>query len=65
MDTENIPSLSILQCTVCLNEYDDKKTDPRVLQCGHTICSNCVKTILSGSSKECPLCKSRLNEDSL
>eukprot|EP00026_Physarum_polycephalum_P007991 Phypoly_transcript_08064.p1 GENE.Phypoly_transcript_08064~~Phypoly_transcript_08064.p1 ORF type:complete len:296 (+),score=32.24 Phypoly_transcript_08064:35-889(+) len=49
MDKELIPS-----CPVCIDGFDD----PRILQCGHSICHQCATKIpLQKGLVICPLCK--------
>ncbi|CAL4230361.1 unnamed protein product, partial [Meganyctiphanes norvegica] len=44
------------ECIVCFSRYDDKEQRPRVLHCGHTLCSKCLKTAIRGNTKMCPKC---------
>ncbi|CAF1321445.1 unnamed protein product [Adineta steineri] len=61
--TSNIDDL--LQCPICL----DILQDPKVLDCQHTFCANCLKVHLAsiernhGSSNfmDCPTCRLRSN----
>jgi hypothetical protein len=32
-----------LQCSICVEEYDQKDHRPLSLHCGHTFCHQCVK----------------------
>ncbi|CAF1375376.1 unnamed protein product [Adineta ricciae] len=55
----------LLQCPICL----DVLADPKVLDCQHTFCANCLKVHLasiarqqgSTNSVDCPTCRSRTN----
>lgn len=58
----------LLQCPICLEIF----YDPKVLDCQHTFCSNCLKVHLSSSSLsglirspvsavDCPICRRRTN----
>ena len=47
-----------LQCTICLDTY----TDPKVLQCDHVYCRECLRLLLDrnrqeGRSLTCPSCR--------
>ncbi|CAL2035343.1 unnamed protein product [Caenorhabditis brenneri] len=50
------------ECPVCLVSYSDEIT-PRVLACGHTICTECVKMLGDRIGEDflmrCPMCTSR------
>eukprot|EP01103_Thecamoeba_quadrilineata_P007365 TRINITY_DN17252_c0_g1_i1.p1 TRINITY_DN17252_c0_g1~~TRINITY_DN17252_c0_g1_i1.p1 ORF type:complete len:706 (+),score=133.96 TRINITY_DN17252_c0_g1_i1:83-2200(+) len=53
---------SILECPVCLDEYDITKQDlmPVLLLCGHTFHLHCIsKVSLIGNQIPCPYCKSQ------
>jgi len=46
---------SIKSCSVCFLSYDAKEHAPRVLPCGHTICSNCLQNLLNNPNfRKCP-----------
>ena len=53
-----------LDCCICLEKYNDSLKIPRMLKCGHTFCSSCLKEFaklpLSQREKfiKCPLDKS-------
>ncbi|CAF2836353.1 unnamed protein product [Rotaria sp. Silwood2] len=55
----------LLQCPICLEIFHD----PKVLDCQHTFCANCLKVHLSSSSSilrtpnaiDCPVCRRRSN----
>ena len=47
-------------CPVCYTDYDNGQIMPMVLDCGHTICVDCLKSISSSrdtSTKKCPMCQ--------
>jgi hypothetical protein len=55
---------SATECYCCYQNFDDEQNIPRILtKCGHTICSKCIKSIITLSmssyakSIRCPLCK--------
>ncbi|CAF1298715.1 unnamed protein product [Adineta steineri] len=55
----------LLQCPICLEVF----YDPKVLDCQHTFCNNCLKVHLAASARmfsttnsvECPICRRRTN----
>lgn len=56
-EADKILRKGINQCIICMEDYSDKNK-PRVVSCGHTICTVCLETILSrGSKNVCPQCK--------
>ena len=34
-------------CKICFNSYDDKSKIPKVISCGHTMCSQCLEKFIS------------------
>lgn len=50
-------SADVTECTICRSIY----ADPRVLQCGHTFCFECLQSLAdgkrSGDGVSCPLCR--------
>ena len=50
---------NILECSICLEKYDKKEKLPRILICGHTFCTSCLKKIkdknISSKQLKCPL----------
>lgn len=46
-----------LVCSVCLDSFNESSRIPLLLCCGHTFCSECIKSILSSKNKiKCPNC---------
>src|SRR5690242_11807114 len=45
---------NLLDCNICLEKYDSKEKIPRLLKCGHTFCTKCLKEItrLNNNSNE-------------
>ncbi|OMJ84810.1 hypothetical protein SteCoe_13997 [Stentor coeruleus] len=43
-----------MECSVCLEKYNSSTKQPIVLECGHTLCKECVKDIIN-KMKECPM----------
>ena len=48
-----------MDCPVCFNPFDVKNTIPKILNCGHTFCLNCLNNI-----NVCPQCRQRSLGDS-
>jgi len=47
-----------LECKRCFTAFDITIHDPRLLDCGHSVCLTCLDEMLSGESKlTCPFCK--------
>lgn len=47
----------LFSCKVCFTFYDKVKKMPKMLQCGHTFCDECLCEIMKASKYNCPLCK--------
>ena len=43
---------SVIECPVCFGTF----TLPRVLCCGHSICSSCLEKMSDGAELSCPVC---------
>jgi ribosomal protein L37AE/L43A len=56
--SKSINSVEILtdSCCICLEDYNDNK---KILKCGHSVCSRCIKNI-----KKCPYCRQSIIKDS-
>ena len=51
-------------CPICYSEYDQEKRLPRIIiSCGHTLCTQCLETLLSGYENRCPLDKAKFTSD--
>lgn len=50
-DTETL--LKCLKCKICENRF----TEPKVCDCGHVFCLDCLKTYLSTNKWNCPICR--------
>jgi hypothetical protein len=56
---------NILECNICLEKYDNKEKIPRILKCGHTFCTKCLKELTKANNNleirlpyvKCPLDK--------
>ena len=51
--TSNSTNSSI--CTICFNEYNNKKSR---LNCNHIFCTECINTLINNKKYNCPLCRS-------
>ncbi|EFP06158.1 hypothetical protein CRE_05838 [Caenorhabditis remanei] len=47
------------ECEICALEFTDVggNCTPKVLRCGHTICSSCVNSLQQNNSVTCPFCR--------
>mmetsp|Transcript_30083 Transcript_30083/g.53338 ORF Transcript_30083/g.53338 Transcript_30083/m.53338 type:complete len:490 (+) Transcript_30083:15-1484(+) len=45
-----------MECPVCLNNWEEHEFTPLLLICGHSLCAQCVFSLISGSSLACPSC---------
>lgn len=55
-------------CGICYEDYDIKNKRPHVLNCGHSLCSNCLKSIVSKqkeNERTCPFDKKPLSNNIL
>ena len=46
-----------LECSICIEGYNDKEKCPRMLSCGHSFCSRCLERLLRGNTINCPKCR--------
>ncbi|CAL4117193.1 unnamed protein product, partial [Meganyctiphanes norvegica] len=46
-----------IECIVCFSQYDEKEHRPRVMICGHTLCSLCLERAIREDGKKCPKCR--------
>jgi hypothetical protein len=49
-----------MDCSICLERFDQDSKKPMVLECGHTFCIHCVYEIYKKSKIECPIDRSAL-----
>ena len=50
--------MSVQECPTCVETYTDVKR-PKMLPCGHSLCSQCASKLAADSS-DCPTCQSHL-----
>jgi hypothetical protein len=64
MKDEAIDDQEGVICTICYEEYSDLPTrTPRLLPCGHTFCTDCVKSFIGRKAPNtiaCPTCNHNL-----
>ena len=46
-----------LECPVCYLEFNNELQLPKVLNCGHNVCSNCCQHLFRQNKLICPICK--------
>jgi hypothetical protein len=47
-----------LECSVCLNDFNEGNTCPRILACGHSFCSSCLEKMKTKDNAiTCPTCR--------
>lgn len=49
--------LNKIKCPNCKSKFEDNKNYPIILNCGHTICINCLSIDQTSNSTECPIDK--------
>ena len=55
---------NISECSICLKDFKEEPDHiPRILKCGDTFCTNCIKTSILGGKKVCPICIAKVDED--
>jgi hypothetical protein len=45
-----------MECPVCLNFWEEQEFTPLLLICGHTLCVQCVSSLIAGDILTCPSC---------
>lgn len=48
----------VLECPICLETYNQEQMRPKLLQCGHTVCRQCLEKLLASTINgvRCPFC---------
>ncbi len=48
----------VLECPICLETYNQEQLRPKLLQCGHTVCRQCLEKLLANTINgvRCPFC---------
>lgn len=57
---ENIADL--LTCPVCMEAFDDREHQPKLLPCHHSFCKLCLLRLVKGNNNtvDCPTCRQRI-----
>lgn len=50
---------SFLKCPVCREVYDSDRLTPRLLTCGHSVCTSCLSRMLDAGAIVCPIDQTR------
>ena len=51
------PALQTLECDICNEKYgEDSDNVPRILRCGHTHCTKCLRSMMTTRGVKCPYC---------
>ncbi|KAL7643101.1 UNVERIFIED_CONTAM: hypothetical protein RMT77_006391 [Armadillidium vulgare] len=50
----------LIRCEICTLEFNDFDVIPKVLHCGHSLCSPCIKKIFV-NDRRCPVCRDVIN----
>lgn len=48
--------ISNMECPVCLNNWEEYEYTPLLLVCGHSLCCQCVFSLITGNGLLCPSC---------
>ena len=49
----------MLECSVCMETFNDKERQPRILPCQHSFCLSCLKKMLNSDKVICSQCRSQ------
>ncbi|EFP04720.1 hypothetical protein CRE_03516 [Caenorhabditis remanei] len=59
---EQPQELESLECKICVRQYNETDRIPRVIPvCGHTLCEDCARNIISGNTLKCPVDRRDVN----
>ena len=50
-------------CPTCYERFDDQDFCPRILRCGHTVCSSCLENVICYNTDTicCPICRNKIH----
>ncbi|CAL4236883.1 unnamed protein product [Meganyctiphanes norvegica] len=51
--------MDFLECKICHVPYDEDNHRPRYAQCGHELCTACLKALIKDGAFECPKCRQK------
>lgn len=58
----------LLECPVCIGNFNSDKNKPYILDCGHTFCQMCVSSLSDKNENEdsfaCPTCRQSIMKKS-
>ena len=57
--------MSILECEICCDEFNETVNKPHTLECGHSFCAKCMNGLLNAKKPNCPKCRSIINKKSI
>ena len=58
--------LSINVCFICKIAFNSQTRMPKLLpDCGHSLCSQCLQSLLSSTKHECPLCSEGFSQENM
>ncbi|XP_028665015.1 E3 ubiquitin-protein ligase TRIM32 [Erpetoichthys calabaricus] len=48
----------VLECPICMETFNQEQLRPKLLQCGHTVCRQCLEKLLASTINgvRCPFC---------
>ncbi|MGH0167493.1 UNVERIFIED_CONTAM: hypothetical protein FKN15_052477 [Acipenser sinensis] len=48
----------VLECSICMETFNQDQLRPKLLQCGHTVCRQCLEKLLASTINgvRCPFC---------
>ncbi|XP_068236862.1 zinc finger CCCH domain-containing protein 13-like [Palaemon carinicauda] len=49
-------SVTPKECGICCTEFDEIKTQPKILPCSHNVCGNCLDKMIEVQNRSCPFC---------
>ncbi len=55
----------MLLCPRCSTRFDEQKLCPRLLACGHSVCTACLGVLVEAVSPVCPACSNPLSAKSV
>ena len=44
---------NIIECSICMEQYNTTNKLPRILSCGHTFCTSCLISFIKKSESNC------------
>jgi hypothetical protein len=50
---------NLIECSICLEKFDEDEHKPKILHCGHSLCLTCLDQYYNTDSFLCPVCKNK------